>query len=129
MKKLLSTSLFLIVILLLTACSSAEEANKDEKTILRVSHPYQAGTLHHHYMEWFDEKLRERSEGRLSLEIYPGSQLMPSDQEIPGILQGQIDITHSLSSIAGSFDPIWYFFDLPLLFSHQFFWYYQFFVS
>lgn len=119
MKKITGASLFLIISLILTACSSASEGTKDESFVLRVSHPYQAGTLHHHYMEWLDEQLKERSEGRLSLEIYPGSQLMPSDQEIPGVLQGQIDITHSLSSIAGSFDPIWYFFDLPFLFDYD----------
>lgn len=111
----------LIFALLLTACSPRGNKSADAKEtyVLRVSHPYQMGTLHHEYMEWFDQEIQKRSNGRLSLEIYSGSQLMPPEQEIPGILQGQIDMTHSLSSIAGSFDPIWYFFDLPFLFNYD----------
>jgi len=35
------------------------------------------------------------------------------------MLQGQVDMVHSSSAIAGSFDPIWYFFDLPFLFNYD----------
>ena len=109
----------MLIILLMVVAGCGVKSQKNETFKLRVSHPYQVGTLHHHYMEWFDEEIQKRSDGRIELEIYPGSQLMPSDQEIPGVLQGQIDMTHSLSSIAGSFDPIWYFFDLPFLFNYD----------
>lgn len=121
MKTYRALILLLVSSLLLGACSSSTNGVADAKEtyVLRVSHPYQMGTLHHEYMEWFDKEIQKRSGGRLSLEIYSDSQLMPPEQEIPGILQGQIDITHSLSSIAGSFDPIWYFFDLPFLFNYD----------
>ncbi|RST71829.1 TRAP transporter substrate-binding protein [Siminovitchia acidinfaciens] len=120
MKKFKLLVFFLVSVLLMTACSSNGSGSKEKDTyVLRVSHPYQKATLHHQYMVWFDEEIQKRSDGRLSLEIYSDSQLMPPAQEIPGILQGQIDMTHSLSSIAGSFDPIWYFFDLPFLFDYD----------
>lgn len=119
MRKIYSLLFIIGLLTVSAACTQGNVTNEEETHVLRVSHPYQQGTLHHQYMVWFDEQLQERSDGRLSLEIYSDSQLMPSDQEIPGLLQGQIDMTHSLSSIAGSFDPIWYFFDLPFLFDYD----------
>jgi len=116
----------LVIALILTACNNStksdqessndSDASNEEKYVLKLAHQYPEASLHHEYMEWFNEEVQQRSDGRLSLEIYSDAQLMPGDQEIAAILQGQIDMSHSLSSIAASFDPIWGIFDLPFLF-------------
>jgi len=101
------------------ASESDEQAGSDEEYVLKLAHSHPQASMHHLYVEWFDEQIQERSDGRLKIESYSDGQLMPSDQEIPAMLQGQIDMVHSSSAIAGSFDPIWYFFDLPFLFNYD----------
>lgn len=99
--------------------SKEAAASSDDKHVLKLVHSHPQASMHHQYVEWFDKEIQERSDGRLSIEAYSDGQLMPSDQEIPAMLQGQVDMVHSSSAIAGSFDPIWYFFDLPFLFNYD----------
>ncbi|MBU8906239.1 TRAP transporter substrate-binding protein [Desertibacillus haloalkaliphilus] len=129
----LNNIIFFLLCIVLVACSnsagstqSGEEQNtqpntssEQENYVLTLSHGYPASSFMHTFMEWFDEEVQERSDGRLSLEIYPNSQLMPSDQEIPSILQGQIDMTHIASPVLASFDPIWNFYELPFIFEYD----------
>ncbi len=94
-------------------------SSEEEVYVLKVSHGFPTSSFMHTYMEWFDEEIQKRSEGRLSLEIFPSGQLMPIDQEIPAVLQGQIDIVHSTSPILAGFDPIWNFYELPFIFNYD----------
>ncbi|WP_342510946.1 TRAP transporter substrate-binding protein [Sporosarcina sp. FSL K6-1522] len=131
MRKRLLLLFAAILLLLLAACSDGDEKEKvtvsgekengsgDEEYVLRLVHSHPQASMHHQYVEWFDEEIQKRSNGRLKIEAYSDGQLMPSDQEIPAMLQGQVDMVHSSSAIAGSFDPIWYFFDLPFLFNYD----------
>ena len=131
MRKLWLPLLAICLMLFLAACGSKENAsvedeeksdnpdNNAEEYVLKLVHSHPQASMHHRYVEWFDEQIQERSDGRLKIEAYSDGQLMPSDQEIPAMLQGQVDMVHSSSAIAGSFDPIWYFFDLPFLFNYD----------
>jgi C4-dicarboxylate-binding protein DctP len=134
--KKVSHGFLILLILFVTACSgnsttstgessvgnsnseseNTSSNNSNKKYVLRVSHAYPESSTQHASLEWINEELRKRSEGRLSLDIFPGGQLMPPDQEIPGILNGQIDMGLLLSSSLGNLDPVWYLFDLPYLF-------------
>src|SRR5699024_3827150 len=138
MKKFRLLLIFTFILLIVAACGTPEDTSSTEKVdtstndvteetssgddevyVLRLAHSHPQASMHHRYVEWFDEQIQERSDGRLKIEAYSDAQLMPSDQEIPGMLQGQVDMVHSSSAIAGSFDPIWYFFDLPFLFDYD----------
>ncbi len=68
-------------------------------------------------MEYFKEEVEKRTGGRLIVDIFPASQLMPITQEINGMLSGQIDATYTLNTIAATIDPLWGFFELPFLFN------------
>ncbi|WP_216829867.1 TRAP transporter substrate-binding protein [Alkalihalobacterium elongatum] len=131
----------LFLVILLTACGNSnssvnlgnlsEEAqnsnnemtsptSSDEETfVLKVAHGFPTASFMHTFMEWFDEEIQKRSDGRLSLEIFPSGQLMPIDQEVAAVLQGQIDIVHSTSPILAGFDPIWNFYELPFIFAYD----------
>lgn len=121
--------MFLLLAVLLSACgnsaSSGGESNQansetnasQEKYVLKMAHGYSTESYMHTFMEWFNEEVQKSSDGRLSIDIYPSAQLMPPDQEVPALLQGQIDMVHSTSPVLSSFDPIWNFFDLPFLFN------------
>ncbi|WHZ00830.1 TRAP transporter substrate-binding protein [Neobacillus sp. YX16] len=125
MKKVLSGILILMVCIM-TACSGTSETNngpqkenngsKDEKYVLKVSHGHPPTSHQHKLLEWYNDEISKRSNGRLSLEIYPSGQLMPSGQELQAMLNGQIDMAIPISSVIGSIDPIWYLFELPYLF-------------
>lgn len=131
MKKGLLLLLGAILLVVLAACGGGDKKEKedvtgdsqkgsdDEEYVLRLVHSHPQASMHHQYVEWFDEEIQKRSNGRLKIEAFSDGQLMPSDQEIPAMLQGQVDMVHSSSAIAGSFDPIWYFFDLPFLFNYD----------
>ncbi|MBM4761822.1 TRAP transporter substrate-binding protein [Bacillus sp. B15-48] len=126
-------SLFLVILLVLfmSACgnstSSTERGNTDaaasnesnEKYVLKLAHGFSTTHFMHTFMEWFNNEVQERSDGRLSIEIFPSAQLMPVDQELPSLIQGQIDMVHSSSPVLTSFDPIWNFFELPFIFDYD----------
>ena len=119
MKKFSLLAILVLFLGVLTACGGEKTQTataKDEKYVLKAAIPYSSASLQTKYVEWFNEELKKRSDGRLSLDIYPEAQLMPANQEIPGILAGQIDLTHTSSGVATSFEPSYYLFDLPFLF-------------
>ncbi|MEH7276709.1 TRAP transporter substrate-binding protein [Neobacillus vireti] len=121
--------LCLILVLFLAACGNSTQSTNNvttgangsnssnqEKYVLRLAHGYPTASFMHTFVEWYNEEIQKRSDGRLSLEIYPTAQLMPVDQEVPAILQGQIDMSQTSSPVLASFDPIWNFYELPFLF-------------
>ncbi|WP_209123303.1 TRAP transporter substrate-binding protein [Alkalihalobacillus sp. BA299] len=134
MKKI-NLVLCLLLVIFLAACGNStsntqEESNssnapntsdlsEQEKYVLKLAHAYPTASYMHTFMEWFNEEVQKRSDGRLSLDIYPSGQLMPTDQEVPAILQGQIDMSHSLSPVLAGFDPIWNLYELPFIFEYD----------
>lgn len=133
-KKSILFILMATFLLLLAACGENDEAssgdsatendknaeeNSGEEYILKLAHSYPQVALHHKYVEWLNDEVKERSDGRLSIDIYPDAQLMGEDQEISAMVQGQVDMIHSDSGVFGSFDPIWQFFDLPFIFDYD----------
>lgn len=102
-----------------TSQSAPQDSKEEEQYTLKLAHGFPTGAYHHTFMEWFAKEVDNKSEGRLKIEIYPTAQLMPPDQEIPGILQGQIDMSHSSSPVLAGFDPIWNFYELPFIFKYD----------
>lgn len=121
--------LVLVLSFLLAACGNTSqkggnEANAagssgQEKYVLKLAHAYPTASFMQTFMEWFSEEVQKRSNGRLTIEIFPNGQLMPPDQEVPAILQGQIDMSHTSSPVLTSFDPIWNFYELPFIFDYD----------
>ena len=130
MKKL-KIALCILLVLFLAACGNSASSNQNdegsdstgssdqEKYVLKMAHGYPTTSFMHTFMEWFNDEVQKRSDGRLSIDIYPSAQLMPVDQEMPAILQGQIDMSHSSSPVLTSFDPIWNFYELPFIFDYD----------
>jgi TRAP-type C4-dicarboxylate transport system substrate-binding protein len=114
----------------ITACSSSNTSTQaknsdnnsnssDKKYVLKLSHGFSSTHFMHTFMEWFNEEVQKRSDGRLTIEIYPNAQLVTHDQEAPALVQGQIDMVHGSSSALNNFDPIWNFYALPFLFDYD----------
>ncbi|MCW5656800.1 MAG: TRAP transporter substrate-binding protein [Burkholderiaceae bacterium] len=84
---------------------------------MKLSHPYPTVAQHHKNMEFFKAEVEKRSVGKLKIDIFPASQLMPITQEINGILSGQIQAAYTLNTIAATIDPLWGFFEMPFVFN------------
>ncbi|MBC7133549.1 MAG: TRAP transporter substrate-binding protein [Roseovarius sp.] len=100
---------------MLSAAASAQPT-AEKPVVMRLSHAYATVAQHHVNMEFFKQEVEKRTGGRLIVDIFPASQLMPITQEINGMLSGQIDAAYSLNTIAATLDPLWGFFELPFLF-------------
>ena len=129
MKKQVFIGVLILMMLIVSACGGAKETSQEpskgikdsnnssgEKYVFKVSHPYPPTSLQQQTLEWYNDEIKKRSDGKLSLEIYPSGQLMPPGQEIQALINGQIDMALPISSVIGSIDPIWYLFELPYLF-------------
>ncbi|MBM4763664.1 TRAP transporter substrate-binding protein [Bacillus sp. B15-48] len=99
--------------------SAPNESPKQESYTLKLSHGYPAEAFHHTHMVWFADEVEKRSDGKLKIEIFPNGQLMPESQEIPAIIQGQIDMSHANSANISSVDPLWNVYDLPFIFDYD----------
>src|SRR4051812_729786 len=119
MKKQFFIGVLILMMLIVTACGGAKETSQEpskgndvkssgEKYVFKVSHPYPPTSLQQKTLEWYNDEIEKRSDGKLSLEIYPSGQLMPPGQELPALINGKIDMALPISSVIGSIDPIWY---------------------
>jgi len=88
----------------------------DDPIVMKLSHAYPTVTQHHKNVLWFKEQVETRTDGRLIVDVFPSSQLMPITQEFNGMLSGQIDATYNLNTIAATLDPLWGVLELPFLF-------------
>lgn len=98
------------------APAMAQQTPGAKPIVMKLSHPYPTVTQHHRSMEWFKAEMEKRTNGRLVVDIFPASQLMPITQEINGMLSGQIHAAYTLSTLAATLDPLWGIFELPFLF-------------
>lgn len=130
MKRYGLSILIFVITLFMAACSSTSSSNEEsgkntaensseENYKFTMAHGYPTNHIHHKSAEWFNEQLQERSGGRLSIEIYPNAQLVPPSQEVSAMLQGQVDMVHSLSMSLSSSYPIWNIFELPFIHNYD----------
>ena len=83
---------------------------------LRFVHAYPVASQHHRNVEWFTQQVTERTNGEVTFRVFPSAQIMPINQELPGILSGQVAMTYSVAPVVASVEPLWGVFDLPFAF-------------
>ena len=84
---------------------------------LRFVHAYPVASQHHRNVEWYTQQVTERTNGEITFKVFPSAQIMPINQELPGILAGQVSMTYSVAPIVAAVEPLWGVFDLPFLFN------------
>ncbi len=109
--------IFLLILcpLLLVSCGNAPTRSKSLKLAhsLSVNHPV------HEAMEFFADQVKIKSEGKLLIEIYPGSQL-GSEREALELLQiGSLAMTKVSSAVMENFSPKLKVFGYPYLFRNK----------
>jgi tripartite ATP-independent transporter DctP family solute receptor len=67
----------------------------------------------------FKELVETKSEGRISVEIYPDGQLGNDKESVEAVQMGSLTMTGISSAIVAQFEPSYGIFDLPFLFSDR----------
>ncbi|WP_249872349.1 TRAP transporter substrate-binding protein [Oceanobacillus saliphilus] len=122
LKKVLLGSFALFILFVLSACvenDSAGSAESETDTYsFKVSHVVQESHIWHLTAEKFNEELQERSDGRMSLEIYPASQLGLEQDMVQQLETGSIDfgfLTNAYMSTREESLNSWF---MPFLFNN-----------
>lgn len=112
MKK--SFVLFLTLVLSFVFTASAFAASA---TFLKAGHsatntePYQLG------LEAFGEKLKEKTNGKFEVKVFPNCQLGSEKEMTEGLFLGNVDVATSATTVVTNFVPEFIVYDLPFLFN------------
>lgn len=110
-----STTFFPIVFcLFLFSCSGQSDVR-----VLKLGHGLDASHSVHKAMVFMAERVKEESNGKMRIDIYPSQQL-GSERELLELLQiGSLDITKVSSSVLEGFEPLYKIFSVPFLFENE----------
>ena len=98
---------------------SAAPAMAEPEILFRAAHASAPSSTGHLALEFLDKDLREKTDGRIGLEIFPSSQLGGEREAVENIQFGNIDLTFVSSAPVAAFAPTFYAFDIPFLFNDR----------
>lgn len=103
--------------LLCTTIATPALAQPD--VLFRAAHSTATTSTGHQALEFLDKELREKTEGRVGLEIFPSSQLGGERESVENIQFGNVDLIFVSSAPVASFAPAFFAFDIPFLFDNR----------
>ncbi|MHA7970562.1 TRAP transporter substrate-binding protein [Rhizobium sp. CAU 1783] len=101
------------------AASYGSAAQAEPEIVFRAAHASAPSSTGHKAFEFLDKELREKSGGRIGLEIFPNSQLGGERELTENIQFGNVDLTFVSSAPVASFAPQFFAFDVPFLFKDR----------
>ncbi len=124
MKKFLSLVCVCILTLSLVACggnkegdAKSGEGNSGEKYLIRVAHVLpESHQTHVTLAEVFKKQVEEKSNGRITVEIYPNAQLGGDRKTVESVQIGSLEMCVPAGSVVTGFDSDWEILDMPFLF-------------
>ncbi len=117
MKKILSVSLFLVLVVsLLTGCSGGKQSSAELPTMtIKVSHNQPTTSPEHAGAETFKKKVEELSDGKIKVDIYPSMQLGSMREQVEGVQMGSYELTIQPIAVLTSFVDEMQIVDFPFL--------------
>lgn len=88
-------------------------------TTLKVAHAASTGNTGHKAMEHLAGLLEDRTDGRITMKIFPSAQMGSEREVIESIQLGNLDVTFVSSAVLGPFDSEFYALDIPFLFKDR----------
>mgnify|MGYP003625269291 CR=1 FL=1 len=98
---------------LISGAFFASQAQAEPEILFRAAHSSAPTSTGQKAFEFLDKELREKTDGRIGLEIYPNSQLGGEREAIENVQLGNIDLTFASSA------PEFFAFDIPFLFTNR----------
>jgi len=109
-----------LIILALFIITSPGCAKKDDGVLtLKLGHALDTEHPVHKALVFMKEKLEEKSDGKVKLDIYPSEQLGSETELVMQLQMGALDITKVSTSPLEGFIPIYSVFSLPYLFRDE----------
>ena len=103
--------------------SATEKASSEDKVgaefILKAGHTVAADHPYQRGLEYLDQLLNERTDGKVRLEIYPSAQLGGERELFEGAQMGTVDLALGATAPLANFDKSFLVFDLPYLFDSR----------
>ena len=110
------TVLFLCTCLALTFCPGCKKEQGEAEVILKLAHSLDITHPVHKGMVYMAELVREKSSGRMEVQIYPNEQLGTEKECIEALQLGYMAITKTSSAAMEGFVPEMRIFGIPYLF-------------
>lgn len=92
---------------------------RGEQTVIKLGHGMDIAHPVHRAMVFMAERVAEKSDGRMRVDIYPSEQLGTERQCLELLQIGSLDMTKVSSSVMESFSPLYKVFGLPYVFESE----------
>lgn len=97
----------------------ATGANAAEKVTLKLAHNLERSHVVHQAFEYMAKEVKQLSDGKMTIRIYPGSQMGSARETMELLQNGALDMTKGSASDLESFDSVYAIYNLPYLFKDQ----------
>lgn len=98
------------------ASTGGTDAAGEPELVLKLGHALSEQLVLHEAMVSYAEKVYERSNGRIRIDVYANAQLGNERDMVEGMQLGTIDIVYAATSVVANFVPSLSIFDGPFLF-------------
>jgi len=120
-QRLLIVTILAMFACILSSCGKksgddADSGDSGNTVKLKMGHALDTEHPVHKAMVFMAEKLKEKSDGKVILEIYPGEQLGSESELVEQLQMGLLDMAKVSTSPLESFIPVYSIFSLPYLF-------------
>jgi len=123
MTNLITTKLFRLAAIAaattLCAAGLAGRAQAAEKIVLKAGHAASTSNTGHQALEHLAKELAAKTDGRITMEIFPNSQLGSERELVESIQLGNVDMTFVSSAVLGNFNKEFFALDIPFLFKDR----------
>lgn len=127
MKKWLLLTIISAFALVLAACGgdkgseseSADEYTADKPLIIKFSHVTAIDSVKGKAADKFAELVKEKTEGKVKVEVYPSSQLYGDNDELDALVSGNVHMIAPSVTKMVKIDPRWQYVDMPFLFENE----------
>lgn len=101
------------------AAGYAGHAVAAEKIVLKAGHAASTSNTGHMALEHLARELAAKTDGRITMEIFPNSQLGSERELVESIQLGNVDMTFVSSAVLGNFNKEFFALDIPFLFKDR----------
>lgn len=120
-KRIKFMALVLGAVLVTAGCANKALKGADEREVVHITfgHGQAEGHPYHKAALYFKEKVEERTDGRVIVDVQPNGALGDEREMTEGLQLGTIDITVAVAAALSGFDPDMDVFNLPYLFDSR----------